>query len=383
MGWPCPPLAFLAVFFVWPVAAIIAARPAPRRAVGSLAPSATSSPTRSSAGWRGSRSGRPWSPPCSASWWPASRGRRCSPRYRFAGQAASSGPPCSSRSSCPPWWSVSPSSECSVPPGVTGVDLSGTLWAILIAHVFFNYAVVVRTVGGAWATLDPRVEDAARTLGALTVAGVREVTLPRLRPAIAAAASIVFLFTFTSFGIVLILGGIPPTHARGRDLRPDRPLPAPRCGCRSGPVQLVAVIAVLAWFGRTQHRRPSCSAPVRPPGGPSGRCGPVRTRLVRRGQPRVHGAAARHSARGARRSLVRRIRRMGPRQLPGARLGPARLDLVRARRSTPSSTPCCSPPAPRSRPGARRLRGVGHRRHRRALSGGPGLLAGPAGPTLP
>jgi len=37
------------------------------------------------------------------------------------------------------------------------------------------------------------------------------VTLPALRPAIVAASAIVFLFCFTSFGIVLILGG--PTRA--------------------------------------------------------------------------------------------------------------------------------------------------------------------------
>jgi len=42
----------------------------------------------------------------------------------------------------------------------------GTLGAVLLAHVFFNYAVVVRIVGGLWAQLDPRYEQAARTLGA-------------------------------------------------------------------------------------------------------------------------------------------------------------------------------------------------------------------------
>ena len=51
------------------------------------------------------------------------------------------------------------------PGGVSGLTLSGTIWAILIAHVFFNYAVVVRTVGSAWATIGPSGEDAARMLG--------------------------------------------------------------------------------------------------------------------------------------------------------------------------------------------------------------------------
>ncbi|MFD5449837.1 ABC transporter permease [Streptomyces sp. NPDC003470] len=88
-----------------------------------------------------------------------------------------------------------------------GVRLDTTVWAILLAHVFFNYAVVVRTVGGLWAQLDPRQEEAARMLGASPLRAWRRVTLPALGPAVAAAALMVFLFTFTSFGVVQILGG--------------------------------------------------------------------------------------------------------------------------------------------------------------------------------
>jgi thiamine transport system permease protein len=93
------------------------------------------------------------------------------------------------------------------PSGVLGIRLDGTIWAILAAHVFFNYAVVLRTVGGLWQHLDPRLEEAARMLGAGRVRTFCTVTLPLLRPALAAAASLVFLFTFTSFGVILILGG--------------------------------------------------------------------------------------------------------------------------------------------------------------------------------
>lgn len=93
------------------------------------------------------------------------------------------------------------------PRGPFGLRLEHTIWAILLAHVFYNYAVVLRVVGGVWARLDPRTEEAARVLGASRWAAFRTVTLPLLRPAIASAASIVFLFTFTSFGVILILGG--------------------------------------------------------------------------------------------------------------------------------------------------------------------------------
>ncbi|SEO01910.1 thiamine transport system permease protein [Actinacidiphila rubida] len=92
-----------------------------------------------------------------------------------------------------------------------GFRLDTSVWAILVAHVFFNYAVVVRTVGGLWAQLDPRQEEAARMLGAGRLAAWRRVTLPALAPSVAAAALMVFLFTFTSFGVIQILGG--PTRS--------------------------------------------------------------------------------------------------------------------------------------------------------------------------
>ncbi len=87
------------------------------------------------------------------------------------------------------------------------VVLRHTPWAILLAHVFFNYAVVVRIVGTFWDQLDPRPEEAARVLGASALQTAVQVTLPRLRPALGSAAAIVFLFSFTSFGVILLLGG--------------------------------------------------------------------------------------------------------------------------------------------------------------------------------
>ena len=86
--------------------------------------------------------------------------------------------------------------------------LDGTFAAIVLALVFFNYSVVVRTVGGMWARLDPRTVEAARSLGASPARAFLTVTLPALAPAVASAASVVFLFCATAFGVVLILGGI-------------------------------------------------------------------------------------------------------------------------------------------------------------------------------
>ena len=87
------------------------------------------------------------------------------------------------------------------------IQLMGTIWMILLAHVFYNTTVVLRIVGSFWANLDPALEHAAAVLGANRIRRFWEITLPLLTPAIAAAALLVFIFDFTSFGVVLILGG--------------------------------------------------------------------------------------------------------------------------------------------------------------------------------
>jgi thiamine transport system permease protein len=146
-----------------------------------------------------------------------------------------------------------------LPTVVVGTSFVALGWrdsigAILAAHVFFNVAVVVRTVGTLWGRLDPNLHDAARVLGASQWKVFRTVTLPLLRPAIAAAASIVFLFTFTSFGVVLILGGFQyatlevEIYRQAVDLF-DLPLAA-----ALAVVQLVGVTAALYAYSRFQER---------------------------------------------------------------------------------------------------------------------------------
>jgi len=88
-----------------------------------------------------------------------------------------------------------------------GTPLDGSFLAILLALVFFNVAVVVRTVGSSWEALDPRQEEAAAALGASPVRVFVTVTLRRLLPSLVSAASVVFLFCSTAFGVVLVLGG--------------------------------------------------------------------------------------------------------------------------------------------------------------------------------
>lgn len=79
--------------------------------------------------------------------------------------------------------------------------------AILLAHVFYNTTIIIRIVGNALSSLDPKLEQTARSLGADTFRVWWNVTLPLLRPSLLAASLLVFLFDFTSFGVILLLGG--------------------------------------------------------------------------------------------------------------------------------------------------------------------------------
>ena len=131
----------------------------------------------------------------------------------------------------------------------------GSVWAILAAHVFYNIAVVVRTVGGLWSNLDPSLEESARVLGASSWQAFHKVTLPLLAPSILAAAAIVFLFTFTSFGVVLILGGFRYATLEVEIYRQavslfDLPLAA-----TLAIVQIVGVVAALTIYSRHAERR--------------------------------------------------------------------------------------------------------------------------------
>lgn len=87
------------------------------------------------------------------------------------------------------------------------IQLEQSIWLILLAHVFYNYSVALRIISAYWQGIGDDVIEAARMLGANPRRIFWTVTLPLLRPAIAAAAVLVFIFTFTSFGVILILGG--------------------------------------------------------------------------------------------------------------------------------------------------------------------------------
>jgi thiamine transport system permease protein len=87
------------------------------------------------------------------------------------------------------------------------INLQFTIWAILLAHIFFNYSVALRIISSAWQNIGPDLGQAAQMLGASPRRVFWSVTLPLLRGPILASAVLIFVFCFTSFGVILILGG--------------------------------------------------------------------------------------------------------------------------------------------------------------------------------
>jgi thiamine transport system permease protein len=139
------------------------------------------------------------------------------------------------------------------PLGFLGLD--GTPAAIIAAMTFFNLAVVVRTVGALWESLDRRREEAAASLGASPWQVLRTVTLPALAPAIVSAASVVFLFCATSFGVVLTLGGLRYATVETEIYLLTTQLLDLRAASALSVLQLVVVAALLLAAQRTTSAR--------------------------------------------------------------------------------------------------------------------------------
>ena len=130
----------------------------------------------------------------------------------------------------------------------------GTARAMILAHVFFNIAVVVRLVGSMIAVIPHDLVGAARTLGASPTQAARLVVLPLLRPALWSAAAVIFLFCFTSFGVATVLGG--PTHPT---LEVEIARRATQLGDVGGAailsaLQLAVLAVVIVWASRRQRR---------------------------------------------------------------------------------------------------------------------------------
>ena len=128
--------------------------------------------------------------------------------------------------------------------------------AILWAHVAFNVAVIVRIVGPRWALLDSTLEDTAADLGASPIRTFIYVVLPHIRSALRNAAAVVFLYCFTSFAVIAILGGISRRTIESEIFTQAVRLGNTNTATSLAILQAVAVLVVLYVGARTSDSLP-------------------------------------------------------------------------------------------------------------------------------
>ena len=85
---------------------------------------------------------------------------------------------------------------------------NGSTWQIAIAHIAFSISYVAIIVRARAVSLDPRMEEAARDLGATARGAFFHVTLPLIAPAIAAGALIAFALSFDDLIITSFNAGV-------------------------------------------------------------------------------------------------------------------------------------------------------------------------------
>jgi thiamine transport system permease protein len=87
------------------------------------------------------------------------------------------------------------------------LDFLYSFKGIVLAHAFYNFPLIMRLVGDAWASASKAQEEAAELLGASRLRVFFTISLPSIVPAIGSALSLVFLLCFYSFVLVLLFGG--------------------------------------------------------------------------------------------------------------------------------------------------------------------------------
>jgi iron(III) transport system permease protein len=85
------------------------------------------------------------------------------------------------------------------------VVLVGTLWILPLAYLVRNLPITSRAIGAGLRGLDPSLDEAAATLGARRGRTLRRITLPLLRPALLAGASLAFVTALGDFVTSIML----------------------------------------------------------------------------------------------------------------------------------------------------------------------------------
>lgn len=140
-----------------------------------------------------------------------------------------------------------------------GITLPFTTAGVVVAQTFVAMPFLVITVEASLRQLDGRVEDASRTLGASRWYTFRRVTLPAIRPALAAGAVLAWARALGEFGATITFAGNFPGTTQTMPLAVYLSLETnPEEAIVLALVLIVISFAVLVglrdrWFGRSDQ----------------------------------------------------------------------------------------------------------------------------------
>ena len=130
---------------------------------------------------------------------------------------------------------------------------------ILISHVVFNASVVMLIVRARFVGMGQRMEEASFDLGAGPWATFRQVTLPRLAPAILAGGLLAFTFSFDDFITSFFVSGAGTTTLPLRIFSSLRFGVSPAINATAAMIlglTLVAIVVAYLVLRRTARERP-------------------------------------------------------------------------------------------------------------------------------
>ena len=85
--------------------------------------------------------------------------------------------------------------------------VSASIWTLLGGHLIICTPYVIRSVTAGLVGMDPRLEEAAMSLGATRVQAFFKVTLPLLRSSLLSGAIFAFIISFSDINLALFLSG--------------------------------------------------------------------------------------------------------------------------------------------------------------------------------
>lgn len=81
--------------------------------------------------------------------------------------------------------------------------------AIILAHVYLNFPIAFSLITGSWSMMDEKEELCSKLMGKGNIKTFFMITLGKIKGTVIASWILIFLFCFSSFSIVLVLGGKP------------------------------------------------------------------------------------------------------------------------------------------------------------------------------